>query len=90
MDTRPTVVIYKNEKGYGYLLNLSDFKIKQDHAPAMSGMYWMSEFEATILGNYVADKIESGLPWSVSVDQIISLWNGTKSSSQLISEEKNG
>jgi hypothetical protein len=85
---RPTVSIIKLENGYGYILDSSAFKIKQDHAPAMSGIYIMDETESTQLANFIADKIENDLSWSVSIDQILSLWNGIKTTSQLITEEK--
>lgn len=72
---------------YGYEIQFGRSKIRQEHAPCINGLYYMSQVEAQQLANFIESKMDANLPWGVTLEQVENLWDGVKTSQQLIDEE---
>jgi hypothetical protein len=81
--------VYKLENGgYGYSVEIGNFKIKQEHKPAYSGLQLMTEEEAGKLAELVEEKMKQGLSPTLTIEQMEGLWSAVKTHQQIIDEEK--
>lgn len=86
----PTVTLFDHGDGKGYRVNLPIGSVVQETAPEISGTRGMTATEAQSLGNYVAAKMFRGLPPTVTANQALALWGGTKTAQALVDEELAG
>jgi len=86
-NTNSLYAILGQSGKFGYEIQIGRSRVKQDHAPALNGLYYMTEAEAQQLADYICSKVDAGLSWSVEVHQVENLWDGVKTAQQLINEE---
>lgn len=88
LASRPIVTLFDYDNGKGYQVQAGYMKIRQEHAPAISGIHIMTTNQAQKLADFIADKMYVGLSPAVSPEQVQAVWDETATNQQLIDEEK--